>query len=68
MVRVADQIAVLFCRRAERLGTTRGLWVGKFLKTVTSQVVTDAGNKEVAPTMAAIAEAENMKGHALTGR
>jgi sulfopropanediol 3-dehydrogenase len=47
---------------------TGGLWVGKFLKTVTWQIVTDAGNAQVAPTMAAIAEAENMKGHALTAR
>lgn len=47
---------------------TGGLWVGKFLKTVTWQIVTDAGNAEVAPTMAAIAEAENMKGHALTAQ
>jgi sulfopropanediol 3-dehydrogenase len=47
---------------------TGGLWVGKFLKTVTWQTVTDAGNAEVAPTMAAIADAENMKGHALTAR
>jgi sulfopropanediol 3-dehydrogenase len=47
---------------------TGGLWVGKFLKTVTWQIVTDAGNEKVAPTMAAIAEAENMKGHALTAR
>lgn len=47
---------------------TGGLWVGKFLKTVTWQIVTEAGNAEVAPTMAAIAEAENMKGHALTAR
>jgi sulfopropanediol 3-dehydrogenase len=47
---------------------TGGLWVGKFLKTVTWQTVTDAGNAEVAATMAAIAEAENMKGHALTAR
>jgi sulfopropanediol 3-dehydrogenase len=47
---------------------TGGLWVGKFLKTVTWQTVTEAGNATVAPTMAAIAEAENMKGHALTAR
>ena len=47
---------------------TGGLWVGKFLKTVTWQIVTDAGNAEIAPTMAAIAEAENMKGHAITAR
>jgi sulfopropanediol 3-dehydrogenase len=47
---------------------TGGLWVGKFLKTVTWQMVTDAGNAEVAPTMAAIAEAENMKGHAITAQ
>jgi sulfopropanediol 3-dehydrogenase len=47
---------------------TGGLWVGKFLKTVTWQNVTEAGNAEVAPTMAAIAEAENMMGHAITAR
>jgi histidinol dehydrogenase len=47
---------------------TGGLWVGKFLKTVTWQIVTEAGNAETASTMAAIAEAENMKGHALTAR
>ncbi len=47
---------------------TGGLWVGKFLKTVTWQIVTEAGNAEVAPTMAAIAEAENMMGHAITAR
>jgi sulfopropanediol 3-dehydrogenase len=47
---------------------TGGLWVGKFLKTVTWQIVTEAGNAGIAPTMAAIAEAENMKGHALTAR
>ena len=47
---------------------TGGLWVGKFLKTVTWQIVTEAGNVEVAPTMADIADAENMKGHALTAR
>jgi sulfopropanediol 3-dehydrogenase len=47
---------------------TGGLWVGKFLKTVTWQIVTDAGNARAAPTMAAIAEAENMKGHAFTAR
>jgi sulfopropanediol 3-dehydrogenase len=47
---------------------TGGLWVGKFLKTVTWQIVSDAGNAGIAPTMAAIAEAESMKGHAITAR
>jgi len=47
---------------------TGGLWVGKFLKTVTWQTVTDAANAEIAPTMAAISEAESMHGHAITAR
>jgi sulfopropanediol 3-dehydrogenase len=45
---------------------TGGLWVGKFLKTVTWQIVTDVGNEAVASGMAAISRAENMKGHAIT--
>ena len=47
---------------------TGGLWVGKFLKTLTFQQVTDVGSKEVAPSTAAIADAEFMFGHALTAR
>lgn len=47
---------------------TGGLWAGKFLKTVTWQTVTDAANAEIAPAMAAIAEAESMHGHAITAR
>jgi len=47
---------------------TGGLWVGKFLKTLTFQNVTEVGSKEVAPTTAAIADAEFMFGHALTAR
>ena len=47
---------------------TGGLWVGKFLKTLTFQKVTRVGSKEVAPTTAAIADAEFMFGHALTAR
>ena len=47
---------------------TGGLWVGKFLKTVTWQVVSDAGNAAVAPAMAAISDAEGMAGHAITAR
>ncbi|MEE3017516.1 MAG: histidinol dehydrogenase, partial [Actinomycetota bacterium] len=47
---------------------TGGLWVGKFLKTLTFQKVTEVGSKEVAPTTAAIADAEFMFGHALTAR
>ena len=55
---------VLPTERAARY--TGGLWVGKFLKTVTWQMVSDAGNQLVAPGMAAISKAENMKGHAIT--
>jgi sulfopropanediol 3-dehydrogenase len=47
---------------------TGGLWVGKFLKTVTWQIVTDEGNEQVASTMAAISDAENLAGHAITAR
>lgn len=45
---------------------TGGLWVGKFLKTVTYQRLTDAGTAQVAPAVAAISEAEFFGGHALT--
>jgi sulfopropanediol 3-dehydrogenase len=45
---------------------TGGLWVGKFLKTCTFQRLTDEGTKRIAPTIAAIAEAEHFEGHALT--
>jgi len=47
---------------------TGGLWVGKFMKTVTYQTVTAEGDRQIAPTIAAIADAELMKGHALTAR
>ena len=57
---------VLPTKRAARY--TGGLWVGKFLKTLTYQHLTDVGSKEVAPTTAAIADAEFMFGHALTAR
>lgn len=45
---------------------TGGLWVGKFLKTCTYQRLTDEGTHRVAPAIAAISEAEQMSGHALT--
>lgn len=47
---------------------TGGLWVGKFLKTVTYQRLTPDGGKRIAPSTAAIADAELMYGHALTAR
>lgn len=47
---------------------TGGLWVGKFLKTVTYQRVTAEGSAAVAPPTAAVADAELMFGHALTAR
>jgi sulfopropanediol 3-dehydrogenase len=47
---------------------TGGLWVGKFLKTLTYQKVTDVGSETIAPSTAAIADAELMFGHALTAR
>ncbi len=45
---------------------TGGLWVGKFLKTVTYQELTAEGTRAVAPAVAAISEAEGFGGHALT--
>ncbi len=45
---------------------TGGLWVGKFLKTVTYQRVAPEGTRHVAPAAAAVATAESMLGHALT--
>ena len=45
---------------------TGGLWVGKFLKTCTYQRLTEEGTRAIAPTIAAICEAEHFGGHALT--
>jgi sulfopropanediol 3-dehydrogenase len=47
---------------------TGGLWVGKFIKTVTWQKVTDQGNAHVAAPFSAMAEAEGMAGHAASAR
>ena len=47
---------------------TGGLWVGKFLKTVTYQRLTGEGTRRVAPAAVAISEAEAFAGHALTAR
>jgi sulfopropanediol 3-dehydrogenase len=57
---------VLPTSRAARY--TGGLWVGKFLKTVTYQQLTEEGTRRVAPAAAAVAEAEMMLGHAITAR
>jgi sulfopropanediol 3-dehydrogenase len=45
---------------------TGGLWVGKFLKTVTYQELTDEGTRRVAPAVEVICEAEHFAGHGLT--
>lgn len=47
---------------------TGGLWVGKFLKTVTYQEATREGTAQIAPTIEALCEAEHMLGHAITAR
>jgi sulfopropanediol 3-dehydrogenase len=47
---------------------TGGLWVGKFLKTVTHQRLTEEGTRRVAPAAAAISDSEGFAGHALTAR
>jgi sulfopropanediol 3-dehydrogenase len=43
---------------------TGGLWVGKFLKTLTYQRATVTGTEQIAPTIVAISEAEQLPGHA----
>jgi sulfopropanediol 3-dehydrogenase len=43
---------------------TGGLWVGKFLKTLTYQHATAQGTAAIAPTIVAISEAEQLPGHA----
>jgi sulfopropanediol 3-dehydrogenase len=45
-----------------------GLWVGKFLKTVTYQRLDEEGTRLIAPAAAAISDAEMFAGHALTAR
>jgi sulfopropanediol 3-dehydrogenase len=55
---------VLPTQRAARY--TGGLWVGKFLKTCTWQRLTEEGTSRVAPAVAAISQAEQLAGHALT--
>jgi sulfopropanediol 3-dehydrogenase len=57
---------VLPTARAARY--TGGLWVGKFLKTVTYQSVTEEGTDQIAPTVVAICEAEYLPGHARSAR
>jgi sulfopropanediol 3-dehydrogenase len=57
---------VLPTARAARY--TGGLWVGKFLRTVTFQQLTEEGTRRVAPAAAAISDAESFGGHALTAR
>jgi sulfopropanediol 3-dehydrogenase len=57
---------VLPTERAARY--TGGLWVGKFLKTLTYQRVSAAGTAEIAPATVAICEAEGMLGHAITAQ
>ena len=47
---------------------TGGLWVGKFLKTLTYQRATEAGSAAIAPTIVAISEAERLPGHAQSAR
>ncbi len=47
---------------------TGGLWVGKFLKTVTTQRCTAEGSLQVAEAAAVVADAELMEGHAISSR
>jgi sulfopropanediol 3-dehydrogenase len=45
---------------------TGGLWVGKFIKTITYQRLSAEASRRLAPTMRRICEAEGMLAHALT--
>ncbi len=45
---------------------TGGLWVGKFLKTVTWQRLTPEASRQIAPVISRISEAEGMLAHAIT--
>lgn len=47
---------------------TGGLWVGKFLKTLTYQRLTAQGTRRIAPAAAAISDAELLEGHGLTAK
>ena len=53
-------------RKAARY--TGGLWVGKFLKTVTTSRCTPEGSYMVAEHSAVVADAELMEGHAVSAR
>jgi sulfopropanediol 3-dehydrogenase len=43
---------------------TGGLWIGKFIKTLTYQRATQEGSANIAPAIVAISEAERLPGHA----
>jgi sulfopropanediol 3-dehydrogenase len=43
---------------------TGGLWIGKFIKTLTYQRATAEGSSNIAPAIVAISEAERLPGHA----
>jgi sulfopropanediol 3-dehydrogenase len=43
---------------------TGGLWIGKFMKTLTYQRATPEGSANIAPSIVAISEAERLPGHA----
>jgi sulfopropanediol 3-dehydrogenase len=45
---------------------TGGLWVGKFIKTVTYQRLTREGSRQIAPPLARICEAEGLLAHGIT--
>lgn len=47
---------------------TGGLWVGKFIKTVTYQELTPEGSVAVAPAAMGVADAEGMLAHVITGQ
>ena len=45
---------------------TGGLWVGKFIKTLTYQRLTPEASRRIAPVMSRMCEAEGMLAHQIT--
>lgn len=62
--KVAGPNHILPTRGAARY--SGGLWVGKFLKTVTWQRMTREANRDIGPAAARISRLEGMEGHART--
>ena len=54
------------CRPDEAARYTGGLWVGKFIKTVTYQRLTNEASRRIAPIMGRLCHVEGMLAHEKT--